>query len=88
VACNAQEVGLLPWDKRMPDRRESVCFDRTALPPEAQLSHYPEEDEKDVKYYRGIYPAHQVGPPCGWGSPCRCQTVHQPVARIGRASCA
>jgi hypothetical protein len=45
----------------MPDRNESVCFERTSLPPEAQLSSFPEEDEQDVKYFRGIFPPHQVG---------------------------
>lgn len=49
------------WDKRMPDRNKSVCFERTSLPPEAQLSHFPEEDEQDVRYFRGIFPPLQVG---------------------------
>ena len=28
---------------------------------EAQLSDFPEEDEKEVKYFRGIYSQYQVG---------------------------
>ena len=41
-------------DKRLPDRRNSICFERTTLPPETQLSAFPEEDEEGVRYFRGI----------------------------------
>ena len=47
-------------DKRLPDRNTSVCFERTAAAPEAQLSNFPEEDEAGVKYFRGIWPPFQV----------------------------
>lgn len=47
-------------DKRLPDRNTSVCFERTALPPEEQLSHFPEADEAGVKYLSGIDTETQV----------------------------
>jgi hypothetical protein len=47
-------------DKRLPDRNTSVCFERTAVALEAQLSNFPEEDEAGVKYFRGILPPFQV----------------------------
>lgn len=43
-------------DKRLPDARLSLCFERTSLPPKQQLSNFPEEDEQNVKYFRGIHP--------------------------------
>lgn len=55
-----QEMDHLAWDKRMPDRKNSMCFERTALPPEEQLSHFPEADEPGVKYFRGILRGRQV----------------------------
>ena len=51
-------------DKRLPDRNTSVCFERTAVAPEAQLSNFPEEDEAGVKYFRGIWPSFQVQATC------------------------
>lgn len=43
-------------DKRLPDAAQSLCFERTALPLDQQLSNFPEGDEEGVKYFRGIYP--------------------------------
>ena len=62
-----QEIEQLgAWDKRMPDRKESVCFERTSLPLDKQLSYFPEEDEQDVKYFKGIFSPHQVGAFLWW----------------------
>ncbi len=43
-------------DKRLPDATQSLCFERTALPLDQQLSNFPKEDEEGVKYFRGIHP--------------------------------
>jgi hypothetical protein len=64
---SVQELGITA-DKRLPDRNTSVCFERTAAAPGAQLSNFPEEDEAGVKYFRGIQPPFQVqGTPASAG---------------------
>lgn len=65
-------------DKRLPDRNTSVCFERTAAAPEAQLSNFPEEDEAGVKYFRGIWPPFQVknGTPALFDA---CAQLHESV---------
>ena len=39
-----------------------ACFERTDLPPEAQLSAFPALEQENVAYFRGILPPdRQVG---------------------------
>ncbi len=60
-----QELGrdatLLNWEKaRLENPTEALCFERPGLPPEQQISAFPDENEP-ASYFRGALNGSQVG---------------------------
>ena len=44
------------------DLSEVYCFERTAVPPQRQLSDFPNATEPNVAYKKGALPTQQVTP--------------------------